>query len=231
VAIMLQLLDGLSAAHAAGVLHRDVKPGNIFITSPRQAPPTIKIIDFGLAKVLPVSIRTPSVRSVRSEDYSTITTTDVIPGTPFYLAPEQVRGARDLDERVDVWAAGVTFYELLVGRRAYEGASYAAVATSILLHSLAPVSTLRADIPATFDEVVARAIAKDRDARFPTTAAFRAALVDVWARFRTEGLARGASLGKFRPEAKTIAPTDADNDISGEDETEIDVRIEFDPDG
>jgi eukaryotic-like serine/threonine-protein kinase len=227
VSVMIQVLDGLAAAHAAGVLHRDIKPANIFFTTPRGAPPKIKIIDFGLAKGLPtspMSIRPPK----QDEGHSTITTTDVVPGTPQYLAPEQVAGARDLDERVDIWAAGLLFYEILVGRRAYEGASYAALATSILLRPPPPLSSIRADVPNTFDDVLRTALAKDREARFPSAGAFRAALVEAWARFRTKGVERHEQLRKFRGEALTLPARD---EIGGDDATEIDVDVEFDPDG
>lgn len=122
VTIMLQLLDALSAAHSAGVLHRDIKPANIFITAPRGEPPAIKLIDFGLAKLIPTTAWRPRPEAP-SEELSAITATDVIPGTPFYLAPEQVAGSRDLDGRVDVWAAGLTFYEMLTGQRAYDAPS------------------------------------------------------------------------------------------------------------
>ena len=130
VSVMLQILDGLAAAHEKGVIHRDVKPGNIFITSPRDASPSIKIIDFGLAKLMPNAWK--PAQGSRLEETSTITTTDVVPGTPMYLAPEQLRGLRDLDGRIDVWAAGVTFYEMLTNQRAFTGATYMALASSIV---------------------------------------------------------------------------------------------------
>src|SRR4029079_1133495 len=112
LSITCQLLDALSATHATGVIHRDVKPGNIFITSPRGQAPRIKLIDFGLAKLL------------RGQDaivHAEITAPPSIPGTLRYLAPEQLRRGRDVDERVDVHAAGLALYEMLAGCRAYSG--------------------------------------------------------------------------------------------------------------
>ena len=197
VSVMLQLLEGLTAAHAVGVLHRDIKPGNIFITTPRGAPPSIKIIDFGLAKLLPVSTWTPR-ESMAAEDMSAITTTDVVPGTPMYLAPEQINGQRDLDERVDVWAAGLTFYEMLLNRRAFSGSSYVALAHDIVLTNLPSVSSQRSDLPGGFDRLFAKALAKHREHRFTTAAQFRGALLDEWSRFRTAGVIRGEQLRKPR---------------------------------
>jgi len=226
VTIMIQMLEGLAVAHAGGVLHRDIKPSNIFITTPRGAAPSVKIIDFGLAKLLPPAAAKPQLVSL-AEEYSAITTTDMIPGTPFYLAPEQVSGARDLDERVDVWAAGLSFFEMLVGRRAYDASSHSVLATSILRTSLPPVSSIRPDVPALLDDVLRRALAKEREDRFPTAAAFRAAMVDAWARVRVAGVARGQRLGA-RLTSSTVPVV---HEVGGEDATEIDVDVSFDWDG
>lgn len=226
VTIILQVLEGLSAAHAAGVLHRDVKPANIFITTPRGTSPSIKIIDFGLAKLIPATAWKPRPEAP-AEELSAITTTDVVPGTPFYLAPEQVSGSRDLDARVDVWAAGLTFFEMLIGHRAYEASSYVVLVTHILGATLPRLSTVRADVPAGFDDVLANALAKDRDQRFSSATAFRKALIDVWARFRTAGVHRGEALRKFRPEAATLL---APEEVDAEDVTEIHVDVQYVPD-
>lgn len=227
VTIMIQLLEGLAAAHTAGVLHRDVKPANIFITTPRGESPFIKVIDFGLAKLIPTTEWKPRPDSP-PEELSAITTTDVIPGTPFYLAPEQVAGSRDLDGRVDVWAAGLTFYEMLTGQRAYDGPSYVALVSSILLRPIPALHTFRDDLPEGFDAVLAKAIAKNRDQRFSTAAAFRAALIAEWARFRTAGVVRGEQMRKYRPEAPTLPFVE--DPPSAEDMTEVNVHVEFDPD-
>jgi eukaryotic-like serine/threonine-protein kinase len=221
VAIMMQLLDGLSAAHDAGILHRDVKPANVFVITPRGAATLIKVIDFGLAK------RLPQTGAVASDDETTmITRMNMIAGTPAYLAPEQLAGARDLDPRVDVWAAGATFYEMLVGRPLFEALSYAQLAMSILREPFTLASSLRPDLPAGLDRVLALALAKDRGERFPTAAAFRAGLVAEWARHRTEGVARGERLRKFRGPPK---PKPGANEVGAEDVTELDVHVEFEP--
>ena len=226
VVIMLQMLEGLSAAHAVGVLHRDVKPGNVFLTSARGAPPSIKIIDFGLAKILPPT-DPPAPDSMPLEEVSSITNTDVVPGTPMYLAPEQINGDRDLDERVDVWASGLTFYEMLINKRAFSGPTYVALAKNIVLTTLPALSALRSDLPPGFDRLLARALAKRREERFPTAAAFREALLSEWALFRAAGVARGAELRNFRGEAQTL-PFIPEAEV--EEPTEVDVDIHFDPD-
>lgn len=230
VTIMIQVLDGLSAAHAAGVLHRDVKPGNVFITTARDTATTIKIIDFGLAKRLPQaeSRRSvpPSPLSPSTDEVTAITaitTTNMIAGTPDYLAPEQFCGVRDLDQRVDVWAAGVTFYEMLVARRAFEAPSYPALALRILREPFAPACSLRPELPAGLDRVLALALAKDRGERFQTAAAFRDALVAEWARYRTEGVVRGERLRKLGGRA-AVEPRPAD-EVGADDATELAVHV------
>lgn len=225
VTIMIQLLEGLAAAHAAGVLHRDIKPANIFLTTPRGEPPAIKVIDFGLAKLIPTTAWKPRPEAP-PEELSAITTTNVIPGTPFYLAPEQVSGTRDLDGRVDVWAAGLTFFEMLTGQRAFDGPSYVTLVSSILLRPLPPLSSFRNDLPEGFDAVLAKAIAKNRADRYATAGAFRAALIAEWARFRAAGVVRGEQLRNYRPEAPTLPFTD---ELTPQDMTDVDVHVEFDP--
>jgi serine/threonine-protein kinase len=191
IAITLQLLDALAAAHAAGVLHRDVKPSNVFLTTPAGLPPRVKLIDFGLARPLPVASTELPVLS--EEDY-TITGTDVIPGTPRYLTPEQLGGARDLDQRVDVWAAALTLVEMVTGVPACAAQRPDVVATEILRRPPPAVAAERLDLPAELDEVLARALAKDRRKRYASASDFRDALVSVWARHRARGIKRGELL-------------------------------------
>jgi serine/threonine-protein kinase len=191
MSLMLQLLDGLAAAHAVGLMHRDVKPGNVFVTSPRGKPPVIKLIDFGLAKF----VRRSRIHPAALDDQElSITETGAVPGTPFYLTPEQTCGMRDVDTRVDVWAAALTFYETLFGERLYEAESQEDLARSILFDELPNIHELRPYLPRGLAEVFATALAKNRDHRYASAAEFRAALITVWAQHKVNGLARGALL-------------------------------------
>lgn len=219
IAIMLQILDGLSAAHAAGVLHRDVKPSNVFVISPPGQPPKIKLIDFGLAKPMPSSGLRSATRTHR-EDESQITTTDLIPGTPQYLTPEQLLGERNLDARVDVWAAALTFFEMLTGRRVFPVAwAYEILISRIMLGPVPAVSALRPDLPAELDAVMATALAKDRECRYASAAAFRTALVEVWSRHRALAIARGVLLKRapgslvMMPPRVIVSPPPEDEDL------------------
>ncbi len=184
VAIGIKLLDALTAVHAAKILHRDVKPGNVFVTTPLGATPEIKLIDFGLARFL----------SNVGVDDTSITRTGATPGTPAYLSPEQILGASDLDERVDVWGAALTMFEVLTGRHGFGGAvgNQEALLQEILVAPIQPISEIRNDVPLAIETVLSKALSKRREERYATAQAFRIELVDAWARHRFDGVRRGA---------------------------------------
>src|SRR5262245_57148311 len=142
--LMTQMCHGLAYAHDRGVVHRDIKPANIFLTAQG-----IKILDFGLA------------RGAVSE----VTQTGRVLGTPNYMAPEQIRG-ESTDHRSDIFALGVVFYELLSGRKAFEGDSVAATIYKVLEFQPEPVHHGDATLPIALSALVTRALAKDRNARY-----------------------------------------------------------------
>lgn len=185
VTVTIQLLDALEECHVAGILHRDVKPANVFLqTVAERVPSRVVLIDFGLSRALP--------RGKRRKSEATITTVDVIPGTPQYLTPEQICGVRDLDGRVDVWGVGMTLFEMTTGRRPFRGpAVYDVLVQQILLERIPPLTSIRPDLPAELDDVLARALAKDRRDRFESPRAFRNALVSAWAAHRAREMKRG----------------------------------------
>ncbi|MEO6239560.1 MAG: serine/threonine-protein kinase [Vicinamibacterales bacterium] len=147
-----EISQGVEYAHSHGVIHRDIKPANIYITEDGGA----KILDFGLARLVT----------------SQLTKSNMLMGTLNYMAPEQVRGER-ADQRSDVFSVGVVLYELLGGRKAFEGDSVASTLYKILQE--APVPLLRVDpaIPLELTHIVERAIAKLRDERYPDMSALR----------------------------------------------------------
>lgn len=226
IAMQTQLLAALSAAHAKGVLHRDVKPANVFVTSRRNAPLTIQLIDFGLAKLIPTRV----IASVAADDGGTgLTKTNVIPGTPFYLSPEQVAGARDLDERVDVWAAAVTFFEALTGRRPFNANDFPRLAAAIAKTDAPPLSGFRADLPRDLDAIVARALARDRDRRYATAAEFRAALVTFWEARRAALAASPVPRQPTLPTVPGFHPPTLEH--ARRESTEFEIPIFVDEDG
>ncbi len=151
--LMTQLLAALGHAHAAGVVHRDIKPSNLLLSD------RLKITDFGIARV----------------ENSQLTQVGVSMGTPAYMAPEQFMGI-GVDQRVDLFAAGVIFFELLTGRQPFEGTSLEELSYKICHTEPPRPSSLRWGLPAGVDAVTAIALAKDKDARFQNASAFAHAL-------------------------------------------------------
>jgi serine/threonine protein kinase len=162
IGIALQLLDALIATHSAGVIHRDIKPSNVFLTATTDPIPRVKVIDFGLAKL-----------TNRTEDSLGA---NAVAGTLQYLPPEQLMGVGELDERSDVYAAGLTLFEMLIGRRVYKG-SYAEIVHEIVLGEPPSLAVSRPDLPLLLGDVLGMAMAKARERRFASAFAFRRALV------------------------------------------------------
>jgi serine/threonine-protein kinase len=162
VDLFSQVLSGLLAAHEKGIVHRDVKPENVFITRPVGYPSVVKILDFGIS-MLPLSA---------AED----STSGLVMGTPHYMAPEQAGGEPDLDGRVDVYSCGVMLYRALTGRLPYTARSFEALLAQVLTTEPRPARELCPDMPGAFDGILAKALAKTRHDRYPGAAAF---LVDL----------------------------------------------------
>ncbi|MDQ2647325.1 MAG: serine/threonine protein kinase, partial [Myxococcota bacterium] len=152
---LLQVCRGLEAAHAAGILHRDLKPDNLFVTRRADGSELLKILDFGIAKLLNEGGRDAPIQ------------TGAAIGTPYYMAPEQVRGDVPLDERVDLYALGVILYELLSGQKPHPGDSGNTVLAHVLTQSPVRLEKLRPGLPPGVAELVHRALAFDPRDRPP----------------------------------------------------------------
>jgi eukaryotic-like serine/threonine-protein kinase len=170
--IAVDIADALAAAHRQGVIHRDLKPANVMLTrggADRQGLPHAKLLDFGLAKLTGHGEQ-PAAASLASAPTRTspLTSEGTIVGTLQYMAPEQVEG-KPADARTDLWALGAILYEMLTGKRAFEGASAASLIGNIMNAEPPPLATLQPVTPPGLDRLVRRCLAKDPENR-PDTA-------------------------------------------------------------
>jgi serine/threonine protein kinase len=155
VRIVSQVLTALEYSHRAGVIHRDIKPGNIMIAKNGQ----VKVMDFGIARAI-------------SDSSATIAETSAIVGTAQYFSPEQARG-ESVDARTDLYSTGIVLFELLTGSAPFQGENPVAVAYQHVNQNPVPPSTLNAKVSPVLDAVVLRALSKDRFARFQSATEFR----------------------------------------------------------
>ncbi|RMH40996.1 MAG: DUF3829 domain-containing protein, partial [Deltaproteobacteria bacterium] len=168
--IASQALSALAAAHQRGIVHRDLKPENIFLARRGDESDFVKLLDFGIAKVLAGVDRPPSIRDTpRPTQYGTVM------GTPQYMSPEQARGL-PIDARTDIWAAGAVLYEMLTGRPPFDGDNYNQVLAAIVDGYFPRPRDLAPHVPAEVEAVVLRAMAYRREQRFDSAMAMRHAL-------------------------------------------------------
>jgi len=159
VRLVRRVAEALGSAHARGVVHRDVKPNNLFLVG--RDPERVKILDFGIARV---------------QTADGMTRTGATLGTPGFMAPEQARGSRDVDARADVFSLGCVLFQCLTGQPPFIGDTAMAVLAKILLEDAPRLATMRPDLPRELDELVARMLAKEPSARPPNGAAVATAL-------------------------------------------------------
>ena len=171
--IIRQILRGLEHAHAAGVVHRDLKPDNIMLVEREGQNDVVKILDFGIAKVT-------EPMSGHGANGPVLTQAGVIFGTPEYLSPEQALG-EVVDARADIYAAGVILYEMLAGRRPFESDDKVKIISMHLAHAPPRIRdvTPSVDVPVALEQVVIQALEKSRENRFSTAVAFLQALEDA----------------------------------------------------
>ena len=163
----IQIAEALEAAHAEGIIHRDIKPANIFVTKHGQA----KVLDFGLAKLVPKGVASTDAHFGGEAPDST-SIVGIISGTPSYMSPEQIRGD-DLDPRTDIFSLGLLVYEMATGRQAFSGGMGGMIIEAVLTRSPVPVRSINPDIPPRLEEIINKALRKDRNQRYQHAADIR----------------------------------------------------------
>jgi eukaryotic-like serine/threonine-protein kinase len=180
---VIDACDALAEAHARGMVHRDLKPANLFAAKGADGRVRVKVLDFGVSKVA------AQLRQMA------LTSTGTALGTPYYMAPEQLKSAKGVDARADVWSLGVVLYELLTGTLPFDGKSFGMLFMQIVSEDPKPIHTLRPEIPVALSETVQTCMKKDRDHRFPDLAA----LVQALARFASpSGQAQAQKIAQER---------------------------------
>src|SRR5262249_46105506 len=154
----------LAEAHVAGIIHRDLKPANLFLTSRADGSPCIKVLDFGISKAPP------------GAPGQALTQTSAVMGSPNYMAPEQLKSARHVDARTDIWALGVTLQELLTGECSFRAETVAELYVSILQSRPKPLRVLRPEAPPGMEAIIFRCLEKDPTRRFSNVGELSAAL-------------------------------------------------------
>jgi serine/threonine protein kinase len=163
VAILSQVADALVAVHDKGIVHRDLKPDNVFLVNRPGNSDFVKLLDFGVAKVI-------------DANSGMQTRTGMIIGTPAYMSPEQARGASDVDLQTDVFALGVMAFELLTGQRPFDADTFPQILLKICVAETPSLSAYRTDVPDGFQVVLERLLAKERSSRFPDCRSVRQSL-------------------------------------------------------
>ncbi|MBK9266862.1 MAG: serine/threonine protein kinase [Polyangiaceae bacterium] len=155
--IGIQACEALSEAHARGIIHRDIKPANLFVTRRADGSPCVKVLDFGIAKQL---------SDAGALEPQGLTATDAMIGSPYYMSPEQLRSARDVDARSDIWSLGVTLYQALTCKRPYVAENLGALILCIVENPPVPPHDVRPDIPPALGNVLLKCLQRKSDDRF-----------------------------------------------------------------
>jgi serine/threonine-protein kinase len=164
VSFVLQACEAVGEAHTLGIVHRDLKPKNLFLTTTAKGLPLVKVLDFGISKLM-------------TGDDLSLTRTQTVIGSPNYMSPEQLRSARDVDQRADIWALGAILYELLTAHVPFPAETVTQLTAMVIADPPTPIESYRTDLTDGLKAVVAKCLAKARDDRYATVEELATALL------------------------------------------------------
>ncbi len=193
--LMLQLLDGLGAAHAAGIIHRDLKPDNVFLQRAKNGSDFVKIVDFGVSKFNHLS----------GGSGMSMTRTGAVVGTPYYMSPEQVRGAKLVDHRSDLYSVGVVVFECITGVLPFEAETFNELMFKIALEPPRDPEQLVPGLDPRFAAIVRKSMAREPDGRYASAQEFAQATMDWMQAANIPMLGMGSGAGNTTPFATSQA--------------------------
>jgi eukaryotic-like serine/threonine-protein kinase len=167
---VLQACEAIAEAHVSGIIHRDLKPANLFLTHRADGAASVKVLDFGISKIL-----RPRNSGLAAHETSPL----LLMGSPHYMSPEQMKSARSVDQRSDLWSLGAILHELVAGTPPFDGSTITALCAAIMTEEPPALSSLRGDLAPELDAVVRRCLEKEPADRFANVAEFAAALAPL----------------------------------------------------
>jgi serine/threonine protein kinase len=167
VEFVLQASEAIAEAHVLGIVHRDLKPENLFVVRRVDGVSSIKVLDFGISKVV-----APGTLDAK------LTRTTAVMGSPLYMPPEQMVASRTVDARADIWSLGVILFELMAGQAPFMGESLIEIGMKVANEAPRSLRALRPDVPVALEAIVLRCLEKDRERRYPNVAELALALID-----------------------------------------------------
>ena len=195
---VLQACEAIAEAHGHNIVHRDLKPANLFLTKGQSGEPIVKVLDFGVSKVIDLGMdddTNPGGRPRRDRPDSVVTKVSDLLGSPSYMAPEQIISARDADARSDIWSLGVILFRLISGQAPFHAASLGELIQQIMHGPIPNLRDARPDIPPGLENVVARCLERERDNRLGDVIELARLLAPYAGPVATPSLERIAILG------------------------------------
>jgi serine/threonine-protein kinase len=195
---ILQACEAIAEAHGHGIVHRDLKPANLFLTKGQSGEPVVKVLDFGVSKVLDLGMdddTNPGGRPRHERPDSVVTKATDLLGSPSYMAPEQIVSARDADARSDIWSLGVILFRLISGKAPFQGTSLGELIQGIMHGPIPNLREAKPDLPQGLENVVARCLERDRNHRLGDVIELARMLAPYAGPVATPSLERIAILG------------------------------------